>query len=79
MIFKTVCRWSPHERLYRVARFIWRRGQGPGYGWPNNYDACVSIAVGVPRFKWKRESDGWRLWIGPLRIHRKTSWGGVIV
>ena len=80
MRFKRVMRWSPHERLYRVGRFIWRRGKGPGVGAPANYDAELTFAVSPRlRFRLRRESDGWILWCGPVRLHRKTSYGGVIV
>ena len=80
MRLKTVFRWDGGNRLFRVARLIWRRGQGPGHGYPRNYDASLSLAFCPPWWLgFRRETEGWRLWFAGCRIHRDTSWGGCIV
>lgn len=80
MRLKTVFRWDGGSKLYRLFRVIWRRGKGPGVGAPDNYDAELTVAVCPPwRVGFRRECDGWRLWLFGLRLHRETSYGGVIV
>ena len=80
MRLKTVFRYSPHEKLYRLFRVIWRRGKGPGVGAPNNYDAELTFALCRPWWiGFRRECDGWRLWFAGLRVHHEKSFGGVIV
>lgn len=80
MKFKTVLRWSPHEKLYRLFRIIWRRGLGPGHGLPGHYDAELTVALCPPwRFGFRLDLDGWRLWGFGVRLHHEKSFGGVIV
>lgn len=79
MRLKTVFRYDPDNRLYRLFRVIWRRGKGPGVGAPDNYDAMVTVALSRRLFRWVRECDGWRLWVFPFRLHYERSYGGVIV
>lgn len=79
MKIKLVCRYSKYEKLFRVGRIIWRRGRGPGHGFPYNYDAFFSLAIGLPRFRLDPSHAGWRLWLGPIRIHRHTRYGGCLV
>jgi hypothetical protein len=80
MKLKTVFRLDAGNKLYRLFRLIWRRGRGPGVGAPDNYDASISFAICPPWWAgFRRECDGWRLWFAGLRLHRETSYGGVIV
>ena len=80
MRFRTVFRWSSRERLYRLFRFIWRCGLGPGHGAPENYDAELTFALCPPWWiGFRRECDGWRLWAMGFRLHHERSYGGVIV
>ena len=80
MKIKTVFRYSPPERLYRLFRFIWRRGKGPGHGSPANYDAELTVALCPPwRIGFRRECDGWRCLSLGIRLHHERSYGGVIV
>jgi len=76
--WRTVWRWSPPERLLRVARIAWRRGLGSGVGGNGNHESEVSFAVGVPRFCFRRECDGLLVWIGPFRVHYQREYGGWI-
>jgi hypothetical protein len=79
MKVKSVFRWSPHERLYRIGRIIWRRGKGPGHGAPRNYDAQLTLALCPTLFRWESRSDCWFLRLLGIRIHYERSYGGVIV
>lgn len=80
MRLKTVFRFDPSNKIYRLGRIIWRRGKGPGVGAPDNYDAELTLALCRPWWiGFRRECDGWLLWFAGLRLHRETSYGGVIV
>jgi hypothetical protein len=85
------CRWigrySKTEKLLRLIRIIWQRGDGPGLGGRGNYSAKLSVAV---EFKladfwigafWKTKRDEKWLWVCvipcvPLRFHYQRSYGG---
>ena len=80
MRLKRVLRYDRDNKLFRLGRFIWRRGKGPGHGAPANYDAELTVALCPPWWVgWRRETDGWRLWFFGLRLHHEKSFGGVIV
>lgn len=90
-LFGFRCRWigrySKYEKLLRLVRFLWCRGQGPGIGGRGNYSAKLSVAIELKLADfwvgafWKTKRDESWLWICvipcvPLRIHYQRSYGG---
>jgi hypothetical protein len=74
MTLKLVGRWSPPERMLRLARVIWSVGEGPGMG--RGYSAKLSVALRPSLLAFRRECDGWLLTVCGLRLHYQRSYGG---
>lgn len=74
---KWVGRWSPRERMLRLCRLVWRRGEPgrPGGG----YSAKLSLAVVPSLFRFTTEFHGWAVTLLGLRVHYQRSYGGWIV
>jgi hypothetical protein len=66
--------WSPRERLLRLARFTWTRGQvGDGQG----YSAKFTVGLCLRLFCFGRTYAGWRLALCGLRLGYQRSYGGI--
>jgi hypothetical protein len=76
MTIKSVMRYSPAERLLRLFRIIWVRGQ-PGVGGFGDYSAKVSIGLRPRLWSWEHEWDGWRLAAAGVHVSYRRSWGGI--
>ena len=71
---KTVLRYSPNERVFRVVRLMWERGVvGTGQG----YSAKLSLALAPVLFRAHRTWDGWRVGLLGVQLHYKRSYGGI--
>lgn len=69
--------WSPQERLLRLGRIVWARGE-PGKP-DGGYSASLSFGLTPKLFRWQRESGGWKLVLAGVRLHKSKSFGGWIV
>jgi hypothetical protein len=81
MVLKWVFRYSPAWPKVRICRFIWEGGSREFMaGTPNSKIVVgsqkLAIALRPRLFAWERESEGWRLCVAGVEIHRSTSWGG---
>lgn len=74
---KYVGRWSPQERMLRLARIVWSRGEGPGTG--KGYCAKLSLALRPRLLQLHFEQDGWALTLCGVRVHYMRSYGGWMV
>jgi len=73
-VLKFVGRWSPRERVLRIARLMFNRPWG--HGW------CArqfSVALTPRLWRWHREDDGLLFTVFGLRLHWKESHGGYFV
>lgn len=74
MAFKFIGRYSPPERLLRLARFVWQTGKvGDGSGYSSKFTLGLRPAL----FGFRREWDGWLLTVCGLRLHYQRSYGGI--
>lgn len=74
MTARFIGRWSPPERLLRLARFVWKRGK-PGDG--KGYSAKFTVGLTPRLLSGKREWDGWILTVCGIRLHYMRSYGGI--
>jgi hypothetical protein len=79
MKIRRVFRYDSSLKMIRICRLIWTRGKGPAVGYPDNYDAMLSLAIRPALFAIKREEEGWFVTVCGLRVHYRRSYGGVIV
>lgn len=76
MRVKWLGRWDARNRLLRLFRVMWERGQvGDGKG----YSVKLSVGLGSTLLHWRRESDGWILAALGVRLHYRWSYGGRFV
>ena len=76
MTVKNVMRYEPSGRIFRLFRLLWTKGKvGDGQG----YSAKLSVSLEPKRFECKKEHNGWTVTICGVRLHKKISYGGVIV
>jgi hypothetical protein len=75
MTFKRVMTYSDRERMVRLFRLIWERGE-VGHG---GYSAKFTVGLAPKLLIWRREWDGWLLYLLGVRLHFKRSWGGRFV
>lgn len=73
---KLFARWSPRERLLRLGRIVWRRGEGPGGG--KGYSAKLSLALTPSLVQFRRDWCEWSLTLLGVRVHYLRSYGGWI-
>lgn len=74
---KWVGRWSPDERMLRVARLVWRRGEGPGFG--KGFCAKLSLALRPKLIGFSRGWHEFEFTVFGVRVHYQRSYGGWIV
>lgn len=73
--WKLVLRYDPTNKLLRICRAMWTRGEfGEG-----GYSAKLSLGLHPVLFRWRREFSGWSLSILFLRLHYMRSFGGRFV
>lgn len=73
--FKWMRRYSPQEKVLRLARIMWQRGRvGDGKGYSAKF--TISLCRRLLSFEPNRGS-GWYLIAFGLRIHFQKSWGGI--
>lgn len=75
MKFKSVMRWDPQDRKFRVGRLLWQRGK-VGFG---GYSAKFSLALTPNLLRVQRGLNEWRFGILGVEFHVKKAWGGLIV
>lgn len=72
------CKWIFRRdgSVLRIVRLMWTRGTvGDGKG----YSSKFTIGL-CPRLLWyRRECDGWLLWLLGVRLHYRWSYGGIFV
>ena len=76
MRLKIVNRFDPREQKYRVARFLWQKGD---IGLGGGYSAKLSFSLRARFWTWEHNEFGWRLIVGGIELHLLRSWGGIIV
>jgi hypothetical protein len=70
---KLVLRYDPSWPKLRLVRFMWDRGTvGDGHGTSNK----LAVALRPRLFKVERSTDGWRITVLGIELHRQVSWGG---
>jgi len=72
---KSVFRWSPSDRLFRVGRIVWARGDGPGKT-GGGYSAKLSLALAPVLIGWKKEWRSIAVTVLGIRVHYMRSYGG---
>lgn len=73
--FKRVFRWDSHNKLLRLFRIMWERGNvGDGRG----YSAKFSLACTPRIIGWHRGMFDWALTVLGLRVHYLRAYGGHI-
>lgn len=75
--FKRVFRYSPSERVYRLFRWVWQKGQvGDGKGFSSKFS--VSLVPRLFRFaKDNNTGNGWYVTVLGLRLHHQWNFGGI--
>lgn len=76
MKFKTVFRFDPTAklfRLFRVVRSVGKVGDGVGYS------TKTSLSLAPRLFSFRRECEGWMATLFGVRLHHQRSYGGIFV
>jgi len=69
---KVFCTWSPGERLLRLGRIVWRRGELMAGG----YTAQLSIALTPRIIDWERGYHRLAITILGVRLNYQRAYGG---
>lgn len=76
MTVKQVFRYDPTQRQFRLFRLLWTRGKvGDG----ESYSAKLAVSLRPKLFGFERDSNEWRLTVLGIDVHKKLSYGGIIV
>lgn len=79
MKLRWVLRYSPPERLLRIARIVGTVGQVGGGGYSYKLSLGFALSPIWYRVRFRRELYGWILTVFGLRIHWRKSYGGICV
>lgn len=68
------CSWSPSDRVLRLGRLVWRRGEGPGAD--RGYCAKFSFGLAPKLLSWERGWWSFLVVLCGVRLHYQRSYGG---